>query len=191
MTSAASVTPWHLVGDEHLKRRWIWFVALGVVLVLLGAVAVGWAFLATIASVIFLGWLMLAGGILQAVHAFSNRRWGGFFLELLAGVLYVVVGVMMILNPAAGALALTLLIAAFLIVGGAFRIAAGLSARFHHQGWLVLHGAINVLLGILIWTQWPVSGLWVIGLFVGIDMIFNGWALIMLGIAAKNLRLTS
>lgn len=188
MTSAVSVTSWYLVGDEHLKRRWGWFVALGVLLVVMGAIAVGWSFLATIASVIFLGWLMLVGGVLEVAHAFSNKRWGGFFLDLLAGVLYIVVGLLMVINPAASAVALTLLISAFLIVGGVFRIVAGLSVQFHNQGWLVLHGAINVLLGILIWMQWPLSGLWVIGLFVGIDMIFNGWALVMLGIAAKKLR---
>jgi uncharacterized membrane protein HdeD (DUF308 family) len=188
MSSGMSVTSLHLVGLDQLKKRWGWFLAMGIVLVLLGSVAIGSAFVMTLISMIFLGWLMIIGGILQATHAFGSKRWGGFFIDLLAGILYMVVGFLMVANPGASAVALTLLIAMFLIFGGIFRIVLALSVRFHNQLWLVLHGIINLVLGILIWRQWPLSGLWVIGLFVGIDMIFNGWSLIMLGLAAKNLR---
>jgi uncharacterized membrane protein HdeD (DUF308 family) len=83
------------------------------------------------------------------------------------------------------------MIALFLIIGGVFRMVVAFAVQFHNRPWLFLHGAIDVLLGILIWRQWPLSGLWVIGLFVGIDMIFNGWSLIMLGLAAKRLPVES
>jgi uncharacterized membrane protein HdeD (DUF308 family) len=131
---------------------------------------------------------MVLGGILQGLHAVACKGWGGFFVDLLAGLLSVVVGFLMIANPEATAVALTLLIALFLIFGGIFRIVVALTVRFHNWIWLLLHGAVNLLLGIMIWRQWPLSGMWVIGLFVGIDMIMNGWALVMLGLAAKNLR---
>ncbi len=80
-----------------------------------------------------------------------------------------------------------MLIAVFLIMGGTFRIVAALAVRFHHRAWVMLNGVISLLLGLLIWSQWPVSGLWVIGLFIGIDMIFYGWSLIMLGFTARRL----
>jgi uncharacterized membrane protein HdeD (DUF308 family) len=134
---------------------------------------------------------MIAGGILQAIHAFACKKWSGFFIDLLTGLLYIVVGFMCVANPGATAVALTLLIAMFLMFGGIFRIVIALIMRHQHWGWLLLHGAINLLLGILIWRQWPLSGLWVIGLFVGIDMIINGWSLVMLGLTAKNLPATA
>jgi uncharacterized membrane protein HdeD (DUF308 family) len=99
----------------------------------------------------------------------------------------VVVGGMVAAHPGATAVALTLLIAVLLIMGGAFRIAVAFSISFQNRWWLLLHGVINILLGFMIIQDWPISGLWVIGLFIGIDMLLNGWSLVMLGFAAKNL----
>lgn len=177
----------HLVGLENLRKRWGWFLALGVLLVVLGVIALGSSVFLTLATMEFVGWLLIVGGVLEAVHACSCKGWGGFFIDLLTGILYVVVGFMVVANPGATAVALTLLIAMFLIFGGIFRIVVALVVRFQNWGWLLLHGVVNLLLGIAIWRQWPLSGLWVIGLFVGIDMLFNGWSLVMLGLAAKNL----
>jgi uncharacterized membrane protein HdeD (DUF308 family) len=177
----------HLVGQGHLRERWGWFLGLGILLVVLGTVALGSTFLLTLASVLVFGWLLVVAGALQTAHAFMTKRWGGFFLDLLTGLLYVVIGFMVVANPGATAVALTLLIAVFLIFAGVFRVVVALSVPFHNRIWLLLHGLINLLLGVAIWQQWPLSGLWVIGLFVGIDMIFNGWALVMLGLAAKSL----
>jgi uncharacterized membrane protein HdeD (DUF308 family) len=176
-----------MAGAGELRKKWGWFVALGIVLIIGGTVALGMAFLTSVFSVFFLGWLMIAGGILEAVHAFGCKKWSGFFLDLLTGLLYVVVGFMCIANPGATAVALTLLIAMFLIFGGIFRVVVALIVRYQNWGWVLLHGVINLLLGVFIWQQWPLSGLWVIGLFVGIDMILNGWSLVMLGLAAKGL----
>lgn len=187
MSTGPGLVGLHLVGLEELKRSWGWFLALGIALLLLGTIALGASVAMTIVSVLLFGWLLIVGGVLEAVHAFWRRRWSGFFIDLLTGVLYVVVGFMLVANPAASAVALTLLIALFLMFGGIFRIVTALSVHFHNWGWLLLHGVINLLLGILIWEQWPVSGLWVIGLFIGIDMIFNGWSLVMLALAAKNI----
>jgi uncharacterized membrane protein HdeD (DUF308 family) len=176
-----------MAGADELRKKWGWFFALGIVLIICGTAALGAAFLMTVFSMFFLGWLMIAGGILEAVHAFGCKKWSGFFIDLLTGLLYVVVGFMCIANPGATAVALTLLIAMFLIFGGLFRVVVALIMRHHNWGWLLIHGAVSLLLGILIWQQWPISGLWVIGLFVGIDMIFNGWSLVMFGLTAKNL----
>ena len=93
----------------------------------------------------------------------------------------------MVTNPAATVLTLTLLIAMFLITEGIFRIVTALSVRYPNWGWMLLQGVVSLILGIMIWRQWPVSGLWVIGLFVGIQMLFTGWSMVMLGLSAKNL----
>lgn len=177
----------HLFGLDELKRRWGWFLGLGIALILLGTIALGASVLMTLATMVFIGWLMIVGGVVEVVHAFGIKHWGGFFIDLLTGILYVVVGFMIVANPGATAVTLTLLIAMFLIFGGIFRIVTAIIVRFQNWIWLILHGIVNLLLGILIWRQWPFSGLWVIGFFIGIDMIFNGWSLVMLGLAAKKL----
>lgn len=177
----------HLLGVEELKRAWGWFFALGIIMIILGTIALGSSVALTLVSVVLLGILLIVAGILSAAHAFLRKKWGGFFLDLFIGFLYLMVGTMLVGNPAEAAITLTLLIALFLLLGGVFRIVVALTVRLHHRAWLLLNGIVTLLLGVLIWKQWPLSGLWVIGLFIGIDMIFYGWSLIMLGLAAKNL----
>jgi uncharacterized membrane protein HdeD (DUF308 family) len=141
----------------------------------------------TIASVFFFGWLLIIGGVMEVIHAFWHKRWAGFFLDLLTGILYIVAGWMMVTNPAESALLLTLVIAMFLVFEGVFRIVAALAARYPHWGWVMFNGVISLILGIMIWRQWPYSGLWVIGLFVGIEMLLNGWSLVMLSLTGRKL----
>ena len=187
MRTRMIVSSLHLNGAGELRQRWGWFVGLGLLLVGLGTLALMSAMVFTIASVLFFGCLLIAGGVAQAIHALIGRGWGGYFVDLLVGLFNVLIGLMIVSNPEGAAAAITLLIAVFLIVGGVFRIGISLVIPFQHLFWLTLHGIVNVLLGILILRQWPLSGLWVIGLFIGIDMIFNGWSLIMLGLAAKQM----
>jgi len=176
-----------LTGSDELRRHWGWYLALGIVLIVLGMIAIGSTFLMTIASVFFFGWLLIVGGVIEAIHAFWHKRWAGFFLDLLTGILYVIAGWMMVTNPAGSALLLTLIIAMFLVFTGVFRIVAALVARYPHWGWVLFNGIISLLLGVMIWRQWPYSGLWVIGLFVGIEMLLNGWSLVMLSFAGRRL----
>ena len=163
-------------------------MVLGIVLIVLGTIALGSALVMTITSVFFFGWILIIGGVLEAVHAFWREKgWGGFFLDLLTGILYVVAGWMMVTNPQESAVLLTLVIAMFLVFEGVFRIVASLAARYPHWGWVMFNGVISLILGISIWQRWPYSGLWVIGLFVGIEMLLNGWSLVMLSLSARNL----
>ena len=180
-----------MVGFDVVHRNWGWFLALGIVQIVLGTIAIGESFLMTIFSVIMLGWLLIIGGIMAIVHAFAERQWGGFLIDLLTGVLYVAVGFMMVANPAEAAVTLTLIISLFLIVSGAFRIIEALASHLPHRGWVLLNGVVTLALGIMIWRRWPVSGLWVIGLFVGIEMLLYGWSLVMLALAAKRLSGTA
>lgn len=177
----------HRVGLRELREKWGWLLAVAVLLTLLGTVAIGASVAVTLTTMVFLGWLMIVGGAAGVANAFACKRWGGFFLDLLTGILYAVVGFMVVSNPGASAVTLTLLIAMFLIFGGIFRIAVAVMVRFPNWVWLLLQGIVNLLLGIAIYRQWPLAGLWVIGLFVGIELILNGWSLAMLALAARSL----
>jgi len=179
---------WNWMGTEELKRGWGWLVAVGIALIILGLIALYCAVTATMVSVDIFGWLLVIGGVLSLVDAFVQRRWGGFFMELFAGILYIIVGLMVVANTAASAVVLTLVIALFLLIDGVFRIVTALSVRFPHWPWMLFNGVVGVLLGIMIWRQWPWSGLWVIGLFVGIELILYGWSLVMLGSMARSTR---
>jgi len=174
---------------DAIKGNWGWILALGIVLIVVGSIAVLLPILTSFASAVAFGALLLVGGLFQLVGAFWTRDWSGFFLSLLMGVLWVVVGVLFLRHPGEALLAMTLFLACALMVGGLFRIIGSLSYRFPHWGWTLLGGAINLLLGILIWQQWPEVALWVIGLFVGIDMIFTGWTWVILSLGVKNLKL--
>jgi uncharacterized membrane protein HdeD (DUF308 family) len=174
-------------GIEEVRKHSTWFLVIGIALVILGMVAIGYTVEMTIVSVMFLGWLLLVAGLFEVVHGFTRRPWSGFFVNLVGGALYAVAGVVMVANPTQAAVILTLLIAIILTVAGLFRLFIALSTRLHHRGWLILNGAISIVLGIMIWDAWPVSGLWVIGLFIGIDMIFDGWTEIMLALSARSL----
>ena len=174
-------------GYENVREKRGWFVALGIALIILGVIAVGASIATTLISVMIFGWLLLIGGIVESVHAFWVRSWSGLLLELLIGILNIVVGLLIIANPGASALALTLLMAAFFMVGGVFRIVTAIRSHFPGRGWALFNGIINIVLGVLIWAQWPASAFWVIGLFIGIDLIFTGWWFVALATAAGRL----
>ncbi len=188
--SLASEGPF-LTGLRHeldsLRGNWFWFLLLGIILVVTGVIALGYPLITSVAVVVVFGVILLFSGAVELVGAFWCRAWSGFFLHLLSGVLAVIVGLLFLRAPISAELALTLLIASFLLVGGIFKIVATLSYRFANWFWPLLSGVIDVVLGLLIWGQWPISGLWVIGLFVGISMIFRGVDWIMLGLSLRAL----
>jgi len=176
------------LGDlDAIRLNWRWILASGIGFVGLGAMAFGYSVLVTLASVFVLGWVLVFGGIFQAIHAFKVSQWSGFLLELVLAILYVVVGLVMVAQPEAGALSVTFLIAAFFLVGGLSRIFVGTMLHPPGRAWLLLSGVVTLLLGMLIWAEWPASGLWVIGTFVAIDMVFSGTWLIMLALNARTL----
>ena len=172
---------------DALRGNWFWFVILGIALVVLGTVALGSVVIASLAAAVAIGLLLLLGGAAECVGAFWCRGWSGFFLELLSGVLSIVVGLLFLRAPVGALAALTLLLACFLMVGGIFKIVAALSYRFAAWGWSLAGGIIDVILGVMIWQEWPASALWVIGLFVGINLLFRGVNWIALGLALRSL----
>lgn len=170
---------------KQLREHWWAFLALGIALAVIGTICIVHPFVASVTSVVFLGFLMVAGGIVQVLSSFVAGKWSGMFLHLFIGVLYAIVGFMIIDSPVENTLLLTKILAIFLMVVGLLNILYSLIQRFQGWGWVLLNGGITFLLGLLINRQWPSSALWVIGLFVGIEMIFNGWAWIMFAFGVK------
>ena len=174
------------LGIEEVRAHRTWFLIMGIILIILGTIAIGSAELMTMVSVLFFGWLLIFAGLFEIVHGFARRAWGGFFINLMAGLLYAVTGLLMISHPGIAAITLTLMIAMLFIVAGTFRVFVAFSTPIHHRGWLILNGAISLILGFCIMESWPVSGVWVIGLFIGVDMIFDGWTEVMLALSAGS-----
>ena len=174
--------------DEYLGLRnvWIWLVVLGITLMAVGAVAMGAAVITTLTSAVIFGILLVGAGAIQLVNAFLARSWRGFLIHVVVGLLYLVVGGLMVEHPVQAAEGLTLLLAAALLLGGAVRVTFALIESFAGRGWVLLNGVISVLLGVMIWQQWPAASLWVIGLFIGIDLVFSGWMSLMLGLMVKG-----
>jgi uncharacterized membrane protein HdeD (DUF308 family) len=180
------------VGHElrHLRNHWWWLVLLGVLLVVSGTAAIVFpnvTVLTSVAIVTVIGMLLLVGGAATIVGAFWAGRWSGLLLQLLVGILYSAAGVVIINNPVVGTLTFTLFISVSFIVLGIFRVAAALVLQFPQWGWALLNGAITFLAGVVIYRHLPEDALWVIGLLIGLEMLFNGWTWIMLGLAIRGL----
>jgi uncharacterized membrane protein HdeD (DUF308 family) len=187
MTDAALRPGGLLPKIEAIRANWGWFVALGIAMLVLGVIALGNLVVATVASVWFYGILLIIGGVAEIIHAFRVQTWGKMILELLAGLLYAVAGVICIMNPILASAVLTLMIGVAFIVTGIFRILAGFDLRpATGWGWVVAGGVMTVLLGILIIISWPGAALWVLGMFLGIDFVMQGVAWIALGLACKS-----
>lgn len=178
--------------QEHLPAfgsNWRQFFIFGIILVILGLFAISASTFTTILSVVFIGFIIFLSGIIIAFDTFSfwHRKGSGFFLHALFAILYLVTGIILITHPVEGSISLTLVLGIFYLIIGLFRIAFAPTLRAPTWGWSWLNGVITLLLGIMILTSWPASGLFVIGLFVGIDLVFAGWAYIMSALAARKL----
>jgi uncharacterized membrane protein HdeD (DUF308 family) len=170
----------------NLRRVWWLFLALGLVSIIVGFLAISATFVATLASVMVFGVLLLVAGIAEVVHAVMVRNWRGFALHLLSAALYLIVGLFMLEDPVRAATVLTLLIAAGFFVAGLLRIVFSLAERFPAWGWVVLNGVIDLILGGIILSGWPESSLWVIGLLLGIDLLFHGWSWVILALSVRT-----
>jgi uncharacterized membrane protein HdeD (DUF308 family) len=171
-----------------LGRNWGWFLVLGIALAALGVLAIAYSSTATVASMYFFGGVLLAAAAVECINAIMVGKWSGFFLHLLGVLLFGVTGFLLLKYPSISAESLTVLMAAYFIVGGTFEVIAPLFVGLPDSGWHVLNGIVSILLGILVLAQWPVSGLWAIGMFVGIDLLFRGTTWTVFAFALKDLR---
>ncbi len=171
----------------EMIHNWGWFLALGIVLLLLGIGAIVRSVTSTVASVVFFGWLLIFASIIEFVDAFMVGKWAGFFLHLLAAILFGVVGALMLARPVISAEAATFVMSMFFLIGGLYQLVYALWTHLPGWGWQAVNGIVGSILGVLLLAQWPVSGLYAIGLFVGIDLIFYGAAWIALALDLHKL----
>jgi uncharacterized membrane protein HdeD (DUF308 family) len=190
MSMTADNTGPHSLADglKALRAKWGWIVALGIVFLIAGVVALGSVVAATASAVMIVGIMMLLGGMMEIIAAFSVKSWGKFLFWLLLGALYVAAGIIAIMNPFAAATILTLMLGVALMVGGILRVflAFQMKSAGAPWGWVALSGVITLALGGMIIAQWPASSFFVLGIFLGIDLIFIGSGWITMGLALKK-----
>jgi len=168
-----------------LQLKWGWLLALGVSLIILGTVALGDTLMVTVISVLLLGWLLIASGVFHVVHLFRHTEIRSFW-NILGTIFDFLAGVYLVVNPALGALSLTLVLAAFLLASGITRLIGVFHANLPHKFWAVLDGILSIVLGLLLLAHWPWTGLWFIGFAIAIELIFRGWAWVMVSLALRS-----
>ena len=174
------------VGVTVLPLSSGWMLGGGAALILLGALATTLSVTATLVSVVIVGGLLLVAGALEAGAGLADTEWGGLLLHVVNGMLSVLAGVLVMMHPSLGALFLTLLMAIFFVIGGLVRLVVSLAAGLPHRAWIALSGFIGLALGLLVWSELPESAVWVIGAFVGIDLMVVGWSWLMLALASRR-----
>lgn len=186
-----------LSGLDGIQRRlaaaihahWKLFLAEGIVMMVLGLLAIAVPEVATLAITILIGWLFFIGGIFRTISVLQHRAMPGFAWSLLIAVLAILLGLILIARPIAGVLTLTIWLIVFFIIEGIAAIFLAIEHRRHlpSWGWVLLSGLVDLLLAYLIWDGWPSSAAWAIGLLVGINMVFVGLSLIMTALAARTM----
>lgn len=172
-----------------MHEHWGLFLAEGIILVVLGMAAILVPVLASVVVAIFLGWLFAVGGIVGLIATFMGRRAPGFWWALVSALVAVMAGAALLGWPVAGAISVTAILTAFLVIDGILMIAFGLEHRRSlsaQWGWLVVNGVVDlVLAGLIVWAL-PGSAIWALGLIVGIDLLFGGWSLIAMALGARR-----
>ena len=172
---------------EEPRHSWGWFLALGILFILLGTICVVANVSATFATVFVFGWILLFSGVMALIHAFRTHTWSGFLLSLLTAVFRGFTGYLLIRYPLVGATGLTLVLASFFVVAGVFRAVGAGMLKLPSWGWSVFSGVLSVALGTMLLAQMPVSSVWFIGFAIGLDLIFDGVSLIGFATAVHNL----
>ena len=174
-------------GLKDIQAAWGWLLALGILWIILGTLAIIMPFAATLAVEMVFGVVFLIGGVAQRVQAFRSKGWKGFAVQVLGGLLALALGVILLFFPLQGVLTLTILLAAFFVAQGIVKIMAALRQRpASGWGWLMFSGILGIIVGVIIWAALPEAAIWVLGLLVGIELIFSGWAMVMIAMAGKK-----
>lgn len=170
----------------QLKKNWGWFLTIGILLIILGLFALTYQFFATILSTYFIGSLLLIAGITQSIHAFRTKGIGQTTLWAIIGALYIIAGISTFIQPITTSIAITLIIAILLTASGITQCIGALNNRhFPRWGWWLFSGILTLLLGLIILFGWPADSLTILGMFLGVDLIFQGWAYVIIGLGLK------
>ena len=169
--------------ESHFRS---WAIFAGIVLMVLGIAALVYDRSSAMGTVFVFGWLLALAGVMQIVHAFQIRERSRSFVSLREGIFRGIVGAFLMVYPRSGTLALTLALSFYLIAAGVLRTLTAFWVGYPRRGWTVLSGVVSVVLGVMLATGWPTSALWFTGFAIGIDLIFSGWALLMLAAAGSR-----
>jgi uncharacterized membrane protein HdeD (DUF308 family) len=173
-----------------IQAHWQMFLIQGIVMIVLGLIAVALPNIATLAIAIFIGWLFLIGGVVRALSVWRARAAPGFGWSLATALLAIALGLILVLRPLEGVLTLTMVLIALFIVEGIAAIVIALEFRRHIRqwGWTLFNGIVDLILAYLIFAGWPSTAAWAIGLLVGINMMFLGLSLTMTALAGRAMR---
>jgi uncharacterized membrane protein HdeD (DUF308 family) len=170
-----------------LKKSLGWSIALSVLMILAGFLAIVVPPLAGIAVAVFVGWLLVFSGAAHLVFAWHTRTTGGIIWEVLLGLADITVGIYILRYPVAGLASLTLALAIYLAAKGVLELILSYQLRrMPAAGWLLFDGIVTLILSVMIWRAWPSSSAWAIGILVGVSMIFSGTARLMISLAARR-----
>jgi uncharacterized membrane protein HdeD (DUF308 family) len=174
-----------VVDVDTVRESRSWFLGLGLAFAVFGVLAIILPFIASLVTAVVIGWLMLLGGLFQGYHAIKNRRWAGSGWALASAAIQVIAGVLVILFPIGGTVALTLILAAYFAAEGVFKIIRAIQhRRMPAWGWLLFDGILSLALGVLIVAFWPGAAVWVLGLLVGINLLIGGTSMLLIGLGA-------
>ncbi len=175
---------------EVIRRHWVLFLIQGLIMIVLGLLAIGEPMVATLAVVLFAGWLFLISGIVGLAGMFTARRIPGFWWTLVSSLLGIVIGVYLIWRPLAGILSLTLVVAAYFGAQGIVQIITAFAHRrvLPSWVWMLLGGVVNILLAAIIISGWPGTAAWTLGLLFGINLLMWGLSLVMTALACRTVR---
>jgi uncharacterized membrane protein HdeD (DUF308 family) len=170
-----------------IDKSWGWIMTLGILFIVLGTIGLGVTAGLTLVSVLFFGWLLIIGGAFQLVHTFKVKRWRSMSWQVLMAALYIGAGVVVVYDPVGAAIALTAFIAAIFFALGLIRIIIAFQIKgISGWWWPLVGGFASIILASVIVIEWPSSALWVIGLFIAIDMIVHGWTFVMIAAVARG-----
>lgn len=172
------------IDANNIQKNRGWLLALGILFLILGGLGMGMVVGLTLASMFFFGVLLIVAGISQGMDCFKEKYWQGVLWHAFISAFYIIGGILVIYDPFLASALITALLACVLIVIGFSRFFMALSVRRDKGwGWLLFAGLISILLGAMILMHWPMSGLWIIGLFIAIQLIVDGWAYIFLAVS--------
>ncbi len=174
---------------DSAKTNWGWLLALGILFVILGVIGLGMSVGLTLVSMVFFGVLLIIAGIAQFVYVFQYKDWAHIIWQLVIGIFYVLGGCAIIYDPLLASIVITAFLAAVFVIMGITRVITALTLKANPKSsriWLVIAGLVSLFLGIVLFSQWPSSALWFIGLFIAIEMIMSGWSYIIFALAVRR-----
>ena len=175
--------------SQAVREHWKLFLIEGIILVVLGILAILVPPLATIAVTILIGWLFLISGVAGLITTFGARHAPGFWWSLLSALLGIAAGLVLLVWPLSGAISLTLLLIVFFIIEGVLSIMYAVEHKREltgQWGWMLVSGIIDLILAAMIWGGLPSTAAWALGLLVGINMLFGGSAMIAMAMHARG-----